>query len=518
MKNSFAIVVFLFVYSITANSQSNGNNVFNTNIVHDIHINLPYANFWDSLNTNYSNGFNTGSDVIYIQGSVTIDGQFVDSIGLKQKGNLSNFGIGNAIKKPLKLSFSEFSQNQKFDGLKKINLSNGFDDPTLMRDALAYKFMRDAGIKCPRTSYANVYLNNTYWGLYLIVEEIDKIALKNWFGNNDGNLFKAKQTTLSYQGTQVADYADEFELLTNENSNDWTSLIHLIDIINNSGGSFEDSLTANFNVESYLKIFAADMIMSNWDSYYFHGRNFFLYENEETSNFEWIPWDYNLSFSNISENIIIQSDTNSGNSGGGGIGSAPKPLINNIQNDSELRNAYFNNICVLTDLYFTLDNLESFIDDTKELIAPSLELDTNKFFTMAQFDSSSVYDITVTLNDPLFGYTTRTYLGLKKYIHERKNNLLSQLEANGYTCSDLSLVEKENKLIKVYPNPSSDYISIESPSKISQISILSIEGKELKVIEFEENQPIYIGDLLSGVYILSIFEDNVLKHTKFRKI
>lgn len=146
-------------------AQSNGTQLFDESFVHRIDVTFQQTSFWDSLSNYYDEGFNFGTDVKYMMGSVTVDGTVIDSIGVKQKGFFSNWGAGDSFKKPLKISMNQYVSSQKYDGLRKINLSNGFQDPSMMRDALAYKFMRSAGLDVPRTAYTKLYLNGTYWGL-----------------------------------------------------------------------------------------------------------------------------------------------------------------------------------------------------------------------------------------------------------------------------------------------------------------------------------------------------------------
>lgn len=62
--------------------------------------------------------------------------------------------------------------------------------------------------------------------------------------------------------------------------------------------------------------------------------------------------------------------------------------------------------------------------------------------------------------------------------------------------------------IKIYPNPSRDYITIEMSDnlqeEIQQVSIYSLLGELLSVKNIELTDPIYIGDLAPGVYIIQV--------------
>lgn len=476
--------------AVTAHTQSNGTDMFDDSYVHRIDVTLPQNNFWDSLSYYYDQSWMTGTDVKYMMGQVTIDGVVIDSIGFKQKGFYSNWGAQGSVKKPFKLSFNTYT-DQKYDGLTKINLSNGFEDPAMMRDALAYKFMRDAGIKAPRTSYAELYLNNTYWGLYVVVEEINKRALKNWFDDNDGNLYKcSNNTSLAWQGNNPEAYKDEFELQTNETADDWSGFIRFVDGIHHSGSHFRDSMIALLNTDYYLYVLAADVIMYNWDSYYDHGRNFFLYHNPTDNRMQWIPWDYNLSFSTNPTDLIVDY-----------MFGEPKELVRKMQLPEHFRSDYFDHVCILMDNYFNLDHLEGFIDATAAMIRPSLNADPNKFFTISAFDESLEHDIVV---QGQWGMELH-YKGLKQFITERQTQVAGQLAGYNHDCTGLSVGEQGIAGLEIYPNPFGETFGVAAGQKMDRIEVYSMSGQLL----YAENPmgtevTITLPAINAGIYIVRI--------------
>jgi spore coat protein CotH len=166
-----------------------------------------------------------------------------------------------AKKSHLKIAFDEFDNNQTLDGLKKINLNNFTNDPSLMHDVIAFKLFRDAGLVASRTSYAKLIVNGEYIGVYVIIENVDKTFLKSYFGSaqNDGNLYKTDRGAavyLNWLGTTSAGYKDQgLKLNTNETADDWTKLINFIDFINNNNDAdFKQQLESKFDVHAYLKI------------------------------------------------------------------------------------------------------------------------------------------------------------------------------------------------------------------------------------------------------------------------
>lgn len=474
----------------TMKAQSNGTSLYDNSFVHRIDITFQQTSFWDSLTLYYNDAFNNGGDVKYMMAGVTIDGVEEDSIGFKQKGFYSNWGSGEALKKPFKISMSEYNDSKKYDGLKKINLSNGFEDPAIMRDVLAYKFMRDAGINAPRTAYTKLYLNGTYWGLYVMVEEVDKRALKNWFTNNNGNLFKcANNTNLDYQGADFNNYTDEFELQTNKTENNWSGFTRFVKNVNASPSQFNDSIRAVLNVDNYLDVLAADIILFNWDSYYDHGRNFFVYQDSTTNLMEWIPWDYNLSFSTTNVNLIIDySQTDA------------KPLVKNMQENAELRHSFFDHVCILMDNYFTHGNLDAFITTTAALIRPALDEDPNKFFTITEFDQSIVQDIQVQGQ-----WGGQTYKGLQQFITERQSAIASQLAGYNHTCTGLSIDEEGITDIVLYPNPFQDNFSIKAESLMDRVEVYSLSGQLLQALTPNQSELIIpMVNYAAGTYMVKV--------------
>ena len=110
------------------------------------------------------------SQITYIKFLVNIklNGKRLENVKRELKENTTNY------KKRL---FDEFA-NQTLNGLKKINLNNFTNDPSLLHDVISNKLFRDCGIFAPRTSYVKLWVDNEYIGLYLTIENVDKTFLK----------------------------------------------------------------------------------------------------------------------------------------------------------------------------------------------------------------------------------------------------------------------------------------------------------------------------------------------------
>lgn len=477
MKNTYLLLfVFISACFVSSAQESSGESVFDESIVHEIRISFAEDNFWEILTDNYNAAqgetdpwtgevITAPGEKVYLEASLLIDGNDAGTVGVRQKGFFSNWGAFDSQKKPLKIDFNEFVSDHKYDGLKKLNLQNGFSDPSMMRDVLAYKLFRDVGIPAPRTAYAKVYLNETYWGLYIMVEQINKTFLKENFSDNDGNLFKCiDNTNLEWQGESIDAYTDEFELKTNEEVNDWSDFINFVDIVNNSDeADFKSDLETVFMLDNYLKTLALDVLMQNWDSYYDHGRNFYVYHNPDNDKIQWIPWDYNLSFSSSTADLLLN------NVGNGeawpGEEPAEKPLTKNIMANEALKKQYLQHVCDIKNTYFTLEHLEDYIDQTAALIEDALEEDSNKFFSMQEFQSG--------VEEGNFEYP-----GIKNFITNRASGIDNEFDDISFECFGLNTEELiVIKTLNLYPNPVSDVLNVAVGNDISgQLKIYNSLG------------------------------------------
>jgi spore coat protein H len=106
-------------------------------------------------------------------------------IGVRFRGNTSL----NAQKKSFKINIDKYV-DQNFYGLSELNLIGNQNDPSLLRAKLCWDFFRDAGVPACRTSYIRVYVNESYMGVYLHVEQIDNRFADVRFDDGTGNLWK----------------------------------------------------------------------------------------------------------------------------------------------------------------------------------------------------------------------------------------------------------------------------------------------------------------------------------------
>jgi spore coat protein CotH len=224
----------------------------------------------------------------------------IDSVGFRLRGNTSRY----SAKKSFKVSLNTFIRGQKFHGVEKINLNGEHNDPGMSRALLSWYLFREAGVPGSRANHVRLYINNEYRGLYINVEHIDEEFVDLRYGNNNGNLYKCLwPADLVYRGTDPDQYKYDndgrraYELKTNEETDDYSDLAHFIGILNNTTTDiFPFELNRVFNINAYLKYLAVEILAGHWDAYSYNKNNYYLYFNEGTRKFEFIPYDPDNTF------------------------------------------------------------------------------------------------------------------------------------------------------------------------------------------------------------------------------
>lgn len=494
------LMLFLTIGKLYA---GNGDSIFNMQYIHSLHITFPYPAFYDSL-------INTNTTDQYLNVSIDFNGEIFNNVGIKVKGN-SSFN-NPSQKKSFKLDFNEFVSGQDIHGLKKLNFNNSFKDPSFMREKLVNDFLIDHQIPAPRTTYCNVYMNGQLWGLYTILEEVDDEFCDHWFGSNDGNLFKGDpHGDLRWKGSASQSlYETEYELKNNSTANDWSDLIGLIDVINNTSSSdLQSALDTKLNTATFVKQWVVCNMFSSLDSYIGSGHNYYIYHDTVTNKFQWISWDNNEAFGSFK---IGLTTTQLMNMDMYYISTpASRPLCNNMLNNTYYKSLYNSAYCELKQ-DFTHAYFDSKIDSIKNTIQASVYADPKKFYSNNSFDSSINHDINIT------GPGGIAVFGLKSFITNRSAAINTSFNNNAVICwpNQINDPNSPEWRVEISPNPMMDYVTISSGKLLHSISLIDITGQ----IVYESGmlhsfqQTIPTDRLISGIYFLKLNDEKVYKISK----
>ncbi len=169
-----------------------------------------------------------------MQAMVIIDGKKFYSCGVRFKGE-SSYDFYPGKKKPFRIKFDKFIKKQNFNGLEDLNLTNNFKDPTMIREKIYLDMMNKHGLPCSTGNFCKVYVNDKYWGLYQVNENIDDVFLETRFKEKNGNLFQGDPVAnFVYLGNDQSKYYMRYGLKNNEEKNDWADLVRFIKLINDT--------------------------------------------------------------------------------------------------------------------------------------------------------------------------------------------------------------------------------------------------------------------------------------------
>ncbi|MCC6279002.1 MAG: CotH kinase family protein [Saprospiraceae bacterium] len=379
MKQILFSVLLLAGSIPVLHAQNDGDNLFNPNVLHEIRFESPDENFLPQLINIFNNA--PIGEVPYISGTVRIDGTLISNVGVRIKGGISAY----APKRPLKIDFNRYVDDQQYDGMTKLNLQNADVDLTVQREALVYDMFRKAGVKGPRTAYAKVYFNNTYNGVYIMLEQVDKNFLRNYFADDEGTLYKNKTCALEVDAGPVT-----FEHI--EALNEILATL--------SGDAFREALENALATDAFLRYFVLHHFINAVDSPIDVGCNFYVYHEPRSGLLNWIPWDYNLALYNGANYSVLETNT-------------ANAIFNKMMTEPYYRDRYLQLACDMLKYVLNENYLYPRIDNHVQLIL-------NALITDPYYTNFNNFDVSVAQ--------------LKTLITNRKTSFVNDLADLGFVC------------------------------------------------------------------------------------
>jgi CotH protein len=352
----------------------------------------------------------------------------------------------HAPKRSWKINFHVNGNEDRFIGMSRLNLKSMYNDPSQMRETLAWTLFAMAGVPAPRHTYAKLMINERYMGVFFFIEQVDRRFLKDHFGANDrGNLYKAycgdvgcatlePRASAGSKDDNGRQYfkpnsADgTYRLKTNEDdptANTYDDLAQFIRTINGmglSGGddrfgsdAFRQSVQGIMNERAFLRWAGVNLLLGSWDNYFATPANYYLYnagrkgakkEFVESPYFVFIPWDYDNSLgidyvgTQWQYTDIVNWPSNTKRYWGKGDKTSHIPLVQNLLRNHDFCQYYLDHLEHLLDTAFNPDSITSMIGEEgagglwdRIRHAAYLESDNpySSPFTGRQFTNDEVY-------------------------------------------------------------------------------------------------------------------------------
>ena len=287
--------------------------------------------------------------------SVKIGDETYGYVGLKTKGNYTldhtyNDNVANdrfsfSINFGKYITKEKYGEDQNFHGCDKISFNNFYFDKSMLKEYFALKLLNEMGLPAPQYGLAKVYINGKFYGVYSMIENMQKSILKRYLSvggkalsdylvkpthtnmqydeNMDSYLTKAgtydlgKDITTDKNGLSQAKgvLAEQSGLW--ENNEDtltkvknelprvftWQKKLTLLSQGKDSKGNKIDvnsdeyikELEQVMDVEEVVKYFATHSFLVQNDNMFVTQQNFGLYVDKDGKSML-LPWDYDLSF------------------------------------------------------------------------------------------------------------------------------------------------------------------------------------------------------------------------------
>jgi spore coat protein CotH len=375
---------------------------FDDGKVHEIRITFQSSKWYDELYTAHA----TDPNDPYFRATISMDGASLNPVGVRFKGDASFYT--KSVKKPFKIDINVFDDGLDFHGLKKLELNNGWNDPTLLREKMFLDFAAKV-VPAARAVHCRVYVNGVYWGLYLAVEEIDKPFVRSRFGNyEDGNLYQGlggvegqQGSDLTWLGSAPAAYAPYYGLGTKDTAADYADLIKMTDVLSKTpAAQLPAAIEPILDVNNALYGVALNNLFVNLDSYNGSTANYFVYDRQDTGQFVHLHWAAEHAFARsviyvTSGQDPLRLDPLWLPVAKAGQMAQNRPLMSGLWAVDSYKRAYLRMLAQMLRTGFDSNTMALRINHLADLIRVDAYADTNKLFSNADFDknlTANVYD------------------------------------------------------------------------------------------------------------------------------
>ncbi|KAG0027710.1 hypothetical protein BGZ81_005350 [Podila clonocystis] len=357
--------------------------------------------------------------------------------------------------------FKKLSLRIKFKGGETfferpiIKLRSGVFDPTMIREKLYIDILNAIGVRTTQAAWVRVYVNGQPYGFYLMVEDIEPPFLRETMHHGSsptqlGSLYKmansqttGQEATMQFAGFNTADYQvqqttqptlEKEELYSNKNlganpvDKPMTQLIEFFKQLHDydptllGGVEFWNS---RLDLDGFLRCMAMEYLGGNWDAYWYSGNNYFMYHNPTEYRWQFIPTDFDRTFSDGNSPDVLTSFKKFAGYKLATPGN-DHPLVTKLIFMNKEINALFKQILLrIVNEVFNLEVLEPRINAFEKMIAD--EVNWDYLLDRSRIPRESA-DFTIDdFHKSIIGGVKRVNIGIKPWIKGRAEDVPASL-------------------------------------------------------------------------------------------
>lgn len=311
----------LFCFLIAPAFGQTAEDFFNDTILHEIRVDIR-ASDWNALRVNYQDNTYYPADFHWIYRGQDV---VVREAGVRSRGR----GSRNPVKPNLRIDFNQYVSGQKLFGLNSVDLKANTQDRSMVKEKTVFKLWDRTGLPASRESYARLYVNGEYWGVYLVTEEVNAEMAERVLGEGSGDLYGWEVIDGYHfewypsctRPDQVACSTDPnkwqptpFNPQENKKTFDLTPTINMIRTFTEaSDANFESAASEFINLKLWLFHNAIENFVADFDAILgdvFGLNNFYLYRYSKSNLQQLLPWDKDGSYDYAQRPLFQGADAN----------------------------------------------------------------------------------------------------------------------------------------------------------------------------------------------------------------
>ena len=291
--------------------------------------------------------------------SVTVDGEVRGNVAVRKKGFLGSL---DDERPALKVRFDYYDQEQTLLGLERLTLNNSVQDPTFVKQCLAFQVFENAGLEVPWCNYAHVTVNGRDLGLYVHVESLDRHWVRRTFEQDGGDLWEGEFS--DFRTGWVETFEKKGRVPNDDQGQADRSRLYDVQLaLQGSAGQLQSRLEELIDFDGFMTFWATEKVLEHWDGYANQTNNFFVYDDPGTGRMIFMPWGTDqIAVPDPFDDLDAASRPVSVYSEGA--------LVNRLYANHDTRWLYADRIRDVLDRAFNEEEMLAEIDRMQALVAP----------------------------------------------------------------------------------------------------------------------------------------------------